>query len=138
VTQAIVDPGDPLNYARFGAREQTPFAPNWMPRDILLQEVVDDNIVPNSTSEALARALGLTLVDAIRPISGLPSGAAPLSGNLPGKATGAIAQFDVMNGNQVAEHGGLIFSPEAQAQYVQFFKTGLAAGHATVLPPYPH
>ena len=127
-----------INYARFGALEPTPGVPGWAPRDMLLQEVVDDNIVPNSTSEALARAAGLTLVDVIRPISGLKSGAAPTSGTLPGGATGAIVQFDVMNGNQPAEHGGLIFSPEAQAQYVEFFKTGLATGHATVAKAYPH
>jgi hypothetical protein len=34
-------------------------------------------------------------------------------------------------------HGELIFASEAREQYVEFFKTGLAAGHATVVPGYP-
>jgi hypothetical protein len=135
--QALVDPGDPLNYARFCALTEAPGVPGWAPRDMLLQEVIDDNIVPNSTSEALARAAGMQLVDPIRPISGLESAMAPLSGNLPGGATAAISQFDTMHGGDKAEHGELIFSPEAQAQYVEFFKTALARGHATVAPPYP-
>jgi hypothetical protein len=62
--------------------------------------VIDDGIVPNSTSEALARAAGLVLVDPIRPISGLKTAAAPLAGNLPGGATGVIAQFDRMMGRR--------------------------------------
>lgn len=136
VTQAIVDPGDPLNFARFAMLEPTPGVTGWAPRDVLLQEVIGDTIVPNSTSEALARAAGLTLVDPIQPISGLPTAPAPLTGNV-GGATGAIAQFDFIEGGKVAQHGELIFSPEAIGQYVEFFKTGLSAPHATVVPAYP-
>ncbi len=136
VTQAIVDPGDPLNFARFGTQEALAGVPGWKPRDVLLQEVIDDNIVPNSTSEALARATGLVLVDPKRPISGLPTAPAPVTGNLASGATGAIAQFDTMDGGMTANHGGLIFSAEARAQYVAFFASGLTAAHATVPPPY--
>ncbi len=105
---------------------------------MLIQMVIDDGIVPNSTSEALARAAGLTLIDPIRPISGLASAVSPLENNLPGGATGAISQFDTMDG-MTAEHGGLIFSSEGQAQYVFFFASGLASpnAHATVQPAYP-
>src|SRR5262249_25134408 len=112
-TQAIVDPGEPLNYARFGTEEALPGVPAWPPRDILLQEVINDSIVPNSTSEALARAAGLVLIDPIVPISGVASAPAPVTGNLPSGATGAISQFDVVNGDELATHGELIFSPEA-------------------------
>jgi hypothetical protein len=41
-----------------------------------------------------------------------------------------------MDGGKTASHGELIFSPEGRAQYVEFFKTGLGAAHATVPPPY--
>ncbi len=114
ISQAIVDPGDPLNYARFGTLLAAPGVAGWKARDVLLQEVIDDSIVPNSTSEALARAAGLVLADPIRPVSGLPGGAAPLTGNLASGATGVIAQFDKIEGGQMATHGELIFSPEAQ------------------------
>jgi hypothetical protein len=76
-------------------------------------------------------------MDPIKPISGLGTGSSPLTGNLPGGATGAISQFDVIEGGMLAVHGELIFSPEAQDQYVSFFKSGLAGGHATALGPYP-
>jgi hypothetical protein len=137
VTQAIVDPGDPINFARFASIAKTPGVADWAPRDVLLQEVLDDTIVPNSTSEALARAAGLALVDPIRPVSGLPEAAAPVTGNVAGGATGALVQFDFIEGGQLAQHGELIFSPEAMGQYVEFFKTGLASGHGTVMAAYP-
>jgi hypothetical protein len=137
VTQAIVDPGDPLNFARYGTEEALDGVPGWTARDVLLQEVLDDSIVPNSTSEALARALGLELADAIRPVSGLAGVSAPVTGNLASGATGVLAQFDRVNGDELATHGELIFTDEARAQYVSFFASGLASGRATVPPAYP-
>ncbi|APR81510.1 Lipase-like protein [Minicystis rosea] len=111
VTQAIVDPGDPINFARFANQEAPPGVPDWKPRDVLLQEVINDSIVPNSTTEALARAAGLVLLDPKSAISGLPSAKAPATGNVAGGATGGISQFDVIEGGQTAQHGELIFSP---------------------------
>lgn len=136
VTQAIIDSGDPLNYARFGTQQALPGVPNWRPREVLMQEVIADNIVPNSTSRAVARAAGLPLLDPIDPISGLPVVAGPVRANLPTGVTGAISQFDRMNGGELATHGELIFSPEAKAQYLEFFRTGLADAHATIPSPY--
>ena len=61
---------------------------------------------------------------------------APASGNLAAGATGVITQFDrVEDGTKVAEHGGLIFTPEAQDQYVKFFQSVLA-GESRVTSPY--
>lgn len=134
VSQAIVDPGDPINYARYGALEAFPGVSGWLPRDILLQEVIGDTIVPNSTTRALARAAGLALVDPLEPVSGLDTAVAALSGNLDG-ATGALSQFDRVDGDTVATHGELIFSEEGRAQYVTFFLSALA-GAAVVAPPY--
>ncbi|MGE3672178.1 MAG: hypothetical protein AB7K71_21080, partial [Polyangiaceae bacterium] len=136
MTQSIVDPGDPLNFAHYVTQEALPGIPGWVPRDVLLQEVDDDGIVPNSTSDALARAAGLELVHEVRPIPGIPAVSAPVSGNLSGGATGIITQFDRVEGDtKVAEHGGLIFTPEAQDQYVKFFQSVLA-GKSQVTSPY--
>jgi hypothetical protein len=137
VIQAIVDPGDPINFARFGTLEPLPGIANWKARDVLVQEVIDDNIVPNSTSEALARAARLALLDPLRPVSGLAAAKGPLTGNLPSGATGAMSQFDLMDGKP-ANHGGLYFSTEGIAQYLGFFQSALKAPHATVPPSYPN
>ena len=136
ISQAIVDPGDPLNYARNATLEPLEGVDGWSARDVLLQEVVKDNIVPNSTSEALARAAGLGLLNPLSETSGLTTVSAPVTGNLPSGGTGAIVQFDTMDGGDKAEHGGLIFSTEARAQYVEFFVSGLAQEHATIPAPY--
>ncbi len=136
ITQAIVDPGDPLNYARYALREAPPGVPGWTPREVLLQEVVNDTIVPNSTTRALARATGLTLIDPIVPVSGLPTADGPVTANLPEGVTGALSQFDRINGDDVAVHGELIFSPEGRAQYLEFFRTALTDTHATIPSAY--
>jgi hypothetical protein len=136
VAQALVDPGDPAAFARYATLEPLEGVPGWHPRDVLVQEAVNDNIVPNSSTEALARAAGLSQINAIVTAPGVPSAPAPLRGNLPGGATGALAQFDRINGAQAATHGEVIFSEEARRQYVQFFRTGLETGRATAVAPY--
>ncbi|MBK8258752.1 MAG: hypothetical protein IPK82_39610 [Polyangiaceae bacterium] len=133
-TQAIVDPGDPINYARYGTLEPLSGVEGWEPRDVLLQEVVNDTIVPNSTSELLARAAGLVNMNALVSVSGLPETTGPLKGNLPNGATAVMSQYQTIGG-KTATHGELIFSEEARAQYVKFFASGLIDGHATCDPP---
>lgn len=136
VSQAVVDPGDPLNYSRFCALDELSGTTGAKPRDILLQVVLNDTIVPNSSSEALARAMGATHVNPLRPVSGLPEKTGPLSANGATGSTLVMSQFDKINGGKKAVHGELIFAPEGQAQYVEFFKSGLASPHATVKPAY--
>jgi hypothetical protein len=136
VAQAIVDPGDPLNYARFAQLEPWDVVAGWTAREVLLQEVINDGIVPNSTSRALARAAGLPLIDPIEPISGLPAQSGPVTANLPSGVTGAISQFDRMEGDEIATHGELIFAPEGKAQYLEFFTSAKADDHATIPSPY--
>jgi hypothetical protein len=136
ITQAIVDPGDPLNYARNATLEPIDGIDGWTGRDVLLQEVVDDNIVPNTTSEALARAAGLAVLNRKNVASGLTDVSAPVSANLKSGGTGVLCQFDTMNGGATATHGELLFSTEGQAQYAEFFKTAIANGRASVKAPY--
>ena len=133
-TQAIVDPGDPLNFARHAALEPLDGVAGWKPRDVLIQEVVEDAIVPNSTSEALARATGAGIMHRVTDASGFSDLGASASGNA-GGATVVMCQFDTVSGKP-AEHGGLIFTAEAIDQYVAFFASGLAAAPASVKSPY--
>ncbi|MCC6522853.1 MAG: hypothetical protein IT373_09350, partial [Polyangiaceae bacterium] len=130
--QAIVDPGDPLDYARYATGEALAGVADWSGRDVLLQEVVDDNIVPNSTSSALARAAGLPLLDPVVPFSGAVLGTTPAYRNLAAGGTGGIVQFTHMDDGAPANHGELIFSDVARAQYVRFFEGCLAGDHATI------
>jgi hypothetical protein len=134
-TQGIIDPGDPINYARFGFEEPLTSAPGFGPRSVLLQEVMDDTIVPNSSTDAVARAARLDLIAPVLPVPGLEVVAAPAKGTGPGGSTAVVAQFATMNGGERATHGELIFAPEARAQYVEFFRSGLADGVATVITP---
>jgi pimeloyl-ACP methyl ester carboxylesterase len=134
--QAIVDPGDPINYAHYCALDELPGTTGSAPRDILLQVVLNDTIVPNSSSESLARAMGAGHMNPVRPVSGLPAKTGPLTGNGATGSTLVMSQFDKINGGENAVHGDLIFAPEGRAQYVDFFKSGLAAPHATAKPPY--
>lgn len=134
-TQAIVDPGDPINYARFALKETFPGVAGGSVRSILLQEVVRDTIVPNSTSNALARATGLSLMNPVVPPLGMPVVESPSTGGGPNGSTAVMCQFATMNGGEVATHGELIFTEEARDQYVEFFRTGLTGRPATVVSP---
>lgn len=135
--QAIIDPGDAANYARYAASQPPPGVAGWAPRDVLLQESIPDGVVSNASTETLARALGLVNQNALVAISGLPSQSGAITGNFPGGATGVLAQFDKINGTSPSSHGELIGSPEAKKQSLGFFVSGLANGHATVPPAYP-
>ncbi|MBK6516532.1 MAG: alpha/beta fold hydrolase [Polyangiaceae bacterium] len=134
-TQAIVDPGDPLNYAPFALGGSLSQARPAGPRSVLLQEVVGDNIVPNSSSHAVARAVGLGLMNGVVPVPTLEAVVAPVAGNVASGSTGVLCQFATMNGGEVASHGELIFAEEARAQYVELFRSALADGVGTVIAP---
>jgi hypothetical protein len=134
--QGILDPGDAVNYARYVTTEALPGVSAWKPKDVLIEEVIGDSIVPNSSTERLARAAGLAQVDPmVHAIAGLQSVPSPATGNLPNDATGAIFQFDHADGMPV-QHAGLINTNDATHQYDRFFASALAGGHATVIDPF--
>lgn len=135
ITQAVIDPGDPANYARFATLEPMSGVANWRPLDVLLQEVEEDRIVPNTSTEILARALGLAQVGPVsHEVPGMAHADLPTSMNLPSGATGGLTQFAMANGTTAA-HGDLIFSPEAKKQYLEFFRSALAGRASIVAVP---
>ena len=134
--QGVVDPGDAANYAHYVTTEGLPGVPAWKPKDVLIEEVIGDNIVPNSSAERLARAAGLAQVQpVVKAIGGLDAVASPATGNLPDGATGGIFQFAEADGMPV-DHSGLISTNDAINQYTKFFAGSLAGGHGTVINPF--
>lgn len=134
--QAVYDSGDAINFSRFVTLEAPPNAGEWSPTNVLLQEAMDDTLVPNSSTSLLARALGLTHVGtALAPIDGLETAPAPLSGNLQDQATGGVFQFDRTDGS-VATHNSLGSSSEARAQYAAFFAAIFEEEPGLIIDPY--
>jgi hypothetical protein len=78
--QFAIDDGDSINYGPHLIRDRFPDMPAAPP--IVLQESMGDGIVPNFTTEALARAAGLPLVGpAVTAVPGLDEASAPTLGD---------------------------------------------------------
>jgi hypothetical protein len=80
LAQTVVDRADPVNYAMGLFR--APFHPEDIPANVFLIEAVGDQALVNESTEALARAFGMSLVGpAYRFIEGCPLVDSPLAGN---------------------------------------------------------
>jgi hypothetical protein len=116
LAQAILDAGDPVNVARHALREPLVYASGPAePRSVLVLEAMWDWLIPNSSTEALARAFGLSLLEpSYRTVPGIPSGGPRIEGNVNGK-TGALAQYSP------AEHGTIYSSWQGRISEQQGF-----------------
>lgn len=135
ITQAVLDPGDPLNFARYVTREPLAGSSGWRPRTVLIQQALADAVVPAPSTEALARAAGLVLVDPLRPVTGMDAVQGPVRADPASGIAGALCQFDRIDGGQ-ANHGNLIASEAARTQYVEFFRSALDEPQAVIAAPY--
>jgi pimeloyl-ACP methyl ester carboxylesterase len=134
--QSLYDPGDPLNYAAFVTLEAPPGQTDWLPRSVLVQEAMNDALVSNQSTSLLSRTMGLTHVaPLLGEIDGVPLAPAPFSGNLATGATGAVFQFDTVDG-AAATHGSVVISTEGKAQYGAFFAALFADEDAVVIDPF--
>ncbi len=113
---------------------------NWAARvdqDLLVSMVLDDTIIPNSTTSLLARALGLEHAPEVQLDIGLPvSTELPLSGNLDGR-TALLYQFAVHwdEGEQSpASHTHTFGSDSGVAQSLHYWSTWPAP---EVIDPLP-
>jgi hypothetical protein len=80
VAQFAVDDGDSINYGRHLIGDRFPHMPADAP-PIILQESLGDSVVPNFTTEALARAASLPFIEpAIIDVPGLDTATAPTLG----------------------------------------------------------
>lgn len=91
--QWVMDAGDPINYMRAVTREPFP-ATGARRRSLLLQEAVDDDTVPNLSTENLARVAHCDQVQpVVKPVPGLGVVASPASENLAPGVTAGLFQF---------------------------------------------
>jgi len=129
--QAAVERGDGVNHA-VGLLDGS--------RDVLMTQVIDDAIIPNSCTRALARAMGVEHAPPIlQVVDGLDeSGGLPLSGNLDGR-TAALYQYDEMvkDGTlQDATHERIHSSESGIDQYLHFWESWLETGTAEIVDPF--
>lgn len=136
--QTVIDAGDPAVWAARVVGDRLDGA---SPPSVLNGMVFEDQIVPNSTNEALARALALPGVGTEEwPVADLAFAPGPLSGNLAGGATGGTVQFtwvqEVDGGEWVAAtHDDLHESATGQDLFVPFLAAVLAGETPVIESP---
>jgi hypothetical protein len=122
ITQSILEAGEPVNFAA-ALRES--------PRDLLVQEVVDDAVVPNSSTDKLARELALTLAGPVsRHVAGVAEAPAPYHG----QPTHALYQVPNVNHSfLLIPRNRKVLAP-ARRQVAAFLYSHFVTGAAEVLP----
>ena len=108
--QAVIDGADPLTYAPHVMSDR--FA-SVGPRSVVCLEVVGDQVLSNTGTDALARGLGLdVLLPDLAPPSGLAEITSPAAGNRDG-TTAILVQYSpaTHGANWSNEHGTLKFMP---------------------------
>ena len=142
VVQTVVDRGDAGVYTEHMVQKRLPGFASRTPQ-VLMQMVINDDTVPNSTNLFFAHGLGVPHVgDELLKIGVVPhQQALPVSGNLDATHTGGVFQFDidyVDNGpmTQQATHSNIAGNPVAIAQSLHFIDTYYAAGVSEIIDPY--
>jgi hypothetical protein len=142
LAQTAIDRGDA---ASFASSISTQRFDGGAPVHLLNAHVLDDDIVPNVSNYALARALGLPqLGTVLRPIGILETGIAlPAQGNLDSGATGGTIQFDWVNEGSLetpdwrtATHNNIGDSGVGAHAWLRFLDSWLQTGSATIVDPY--
>jgi hypothetical protein len=112
--QSVIDGADPLTYAPHVLRDRFTIAGTPLgPRSVVCLEVVGDQVLSNTGTDALARGLGLdVLVPNLEPPSGLVAIESPAAGNRDGQ-TAILVQYApaTHGGNWSSEYGTLKYLP---------------------------
>ncbi len=146
--QMVMDGADPINYARAITREPFPGLTGAHTRNLLLQEAVNDDTVPNETTEFLARVAGAHLVwPYVKPVPGLVVTDSPVTANLSPSVTAGLYQFHPVEHEFLLMPDNMAATVAAQEQAAIFFSTavGSRSGAGTILntfyptgpPPFP-
>jgi hypothetical protein len=103
---------------------------------MLLGMAMNDAVMPNTTTYALARALGVPMVETVlAPQVGLTRVESPVLGDLDG-VTGGLVQFDVIDAaGALADHNSLAESTVGYEAWTHFLDTHFA-GNAEIRDPY--
>ena len=140
--QTAVDAGDASTWAPFVLERRLPEI-GGEPPDLFVQLVIDDDTIPDASSDSLVRALGIEHVPpAVREVPMAPVTApAPLAGNADsGARTAAFFQFDrIRRGDGTLEEATHDFTPGSQEGVYQIraFIEAWAAGETpVVVDPY--
>ncbi|MDP2310495.1 MAG: hypothetical protein Q8P18_31040 [Pseudomonadota bacterium] len=134
MVQTLIDAGDPLVHAAALTRRRAA-APG---PDLLLLMAFEDAIVPNSSTAALAHALGVAGVGLeLLPIDGVSFGSGPLSANLADGATGALLEWAEIQREdgaawEIADHSYLHESVQA-ASVIRPFLEAVRDGEVPVV-----
>ncbi len=138
LVQTVIDAGDPLVHAAAVTRRRG----DGDQPDIALLMALDDTIVPNSSTAALAQAYAVEGVGAeLLSIPGVPFGPGPLAGNLPDGATGGLLQFDETQPSadaawEPADHSTLHESEQAAGLMMPFISAVFAGETPSLADPY--
>jgi dienelactone hydrolase len=140
--QTAIDRGDAGTYAPHVARERLPGFDAQVPQ-VLMQMVIDDETVPNTTNRYFARALGAPHVgDALQAIGGVPrQQAMPVRANMGPRHTAGIFQYDLVYDGagpktRKATHGNVAANPVAVEQTLRFIESSLLEGVGEIIDPY--
>jgi hypothetical protein len=132
--QMVNEGCDPANYVDW----YLPSGPHG-PRNLLIQEAFEDDIVPNYSTELLARLVGAPHVAPEGlPAPGLSQAAAPLSGNWPEGRTAGMYRFnpaehDFLLKDHPLESPGITF--RGQIQTAAFLLSALTTGSGVIIDP---
>jgi dienelactone hydrolase len=140
--QTAIDAGDAGAYAPHILADRLPGFDTGRPQ-LLMQMVIDDDTVPNSTNRYFARALDVPLVgDELQPI-GLPARATgmPVRANMDTDHTAGVFQYDLVwqkdsMQTEPATHNNVAANPIAITQTLHFVNTWIASGVAEIIDPY--
>ncbi len=140
IMQTIVDRGDPASWAPTLFRERVPEVAGRA--DVLVAVALGDSVMPNSGTYALARALGLpVLEEVVDPVVGLSVVTGPISGNVTVEGapmTAGFLQFDRVDidGELVrVDHNNLARSTVGDEAWTHFLTTHFE-GAAEIRDPY--
>lgn len=144
IVQAAIERGDASNWAPHLLANRLTGTDETASPHLLLQLVIDDDTIPDTSSRSLARALNLPqLAPVLTPIGLVPlAGTAPVSGNAGGGArTQGLFQFDRISRDpgeplEVATHDYMPSSVEGVYQLRAFVQRWLDTDTPEIRDPY--